>query len=392
LLAEALGFIVGNESMKHLGIAIGLFVALDLAAFSIGFTISREVGKSAVAINLAGRQRMLSQRITKAALVARDASVRTATRELARQEVDDAYALFQVTLHAFAEGGTTLGGAGVPVHLEPVPRAASGLIATIRESVKPWPVAPPLGPEMDRFAAFMVERNLEILEAMNHLTTELENQSVAAVFKLQVAQLVTFSLSLINFFSILLGVQRARKRVEIELVTDHLTGLLNRAGIYRTLDAALIAETPSSMASGVMLFDLDNFKAINDSYGHAEGDKVLVEVARRINSWKLPGWSCGRLGGDEFVMILPETNREHLDKLARDLEMLLSGIPAGGIVASASVGWAISESADSTADMLISAADTMMYVHKAERRTFRHLRSAPRAGGTVADGAASDFA
>lgn len=363
--------------MKHLGWAIWLFVALDLATFSIGFSISRQVGEAAVAINLAGRQRMLSQRITKSALVAADARMDAASRAAAREEAAEAYRLFQTTLLAFAEGGRTLGGDGQPVQLKAAPPQAAGLVSGVRASLQPWPTVPALGPDMERFAGFIRARNLEYLEVMNQLTTELERQSVTAVSRLQIAQAVAFVLSLLNFFAILQGLHRARQRVEEEAVRDHLTGLMNRAGLYRSLEGLLASASRSGATVGVMLFDLDNFKAINDSYGHAVGDQVLVEVARRVNSWKSDEWLCGRLGGDEFVMLVPATGPERLTRLAQDVEKLLAGVPAGDIVASASVGWALS-AAGSTSDQLISAADTMMYVRKAERRVHRSYRSAPR--------------
>ena len=344
----------------HLTLAVATFVLLDLGTLAFSYTIARHVEKDAVAINLAGRQRMLSQRITKAALLATSPTRSETQRAESVAEVNQAYQTFSRTLSAFADGGETVGGDGRPVQLEAVQGKAALLVGKVRGLLDHWPQVPADYAEMERFSQFMGERNGEILDSMNRLTTELEHESVAAVSRLRIAQTLAFLLSLGNFFFILMGMQRARVDAEKASVTDALTGLLNRGGLYRELDAALAHSASSNTALGVMLLDLNGFKSVNDNFGHAAGDATLREVARRLLDLKTRGWVCGRLGGDEFAVICPGLDAEALAAAAHYINSILSGIPGGELVVSASVGWA-SVKPQQTADEVIAVADAMMY-------------------------------
>jgi diguanylate cyclase (GGDEF)-like protein len=364
---------------KHLALAVATFVLLDLGTLAFSYSISRQVEKDAVAINLAGRQRMLSQRITKAALLATNPSRSEIQRTESAAEVTQAYLTFRRTLSAFAEGGETVGGDGRLVHLDGVQGKSALLVGKVRGLLDSWPSAPTEYADLERFSYFMGERNGEILDAMNQLTTALEHESVAAVSRLRIAQTLAFTLSLGNFAFILVGMHRARRDAETESVTDSLTGLLNRGGFYRELDAALERRTALNTPLGVMLLDLDGFKEVNDSYGHAAGDATLCEVARRLLDLSHQGWVCGRLGGDEYAVICPGLAPEPLAAAAQYLSSVLSGIPGGGLVVSASVGWASVEP-QQTADDVIAAADAMMYSVKNDHHIARGFRDRQRQG------------
>lgn len=240
-----------------------------------------------------------------------------------------------------------------------------------------WPNAPTEEADVERFSAFMDARNADILDSMNRLTTELEQQSIAAVSRLRIAQTLAFLLSLGNFVIILRTMNRARQRAEAESLTDALTGLRNRAGLYRELDAALQHCAASGTPLGVMLLDLDGFKAVNDTYGHATGDETLREAARRLQDWSDPDWTCCRLGGDEFAVICPGIEPIALAAAGRDLTQVLSGIPGGGLIVSASVGWASAQPKQS-ADAVIAIADSMMYAAKSQHQLTRNFRETER--------------
>src|SRR5690606_16205911 len=119
---------------------------------------------------------------------------------------------------------------------------------------------------------------------------------------------------------------------------------------------------------GVLLLDLNGFKAINDEYGHAMGDKALTDISQKLVEWCPHNWSVGRLGGDEFVVICPGLHPQAIDNYAGELTCYLKRVEVTeGAYVSASVGWA-SSPPETTADSLISAADAMMYSEKVEHR------------------------
>ncbi|MDT8991481.1 diguanylate cyclase [Curvibacter sp. APW13] len=365
----------------RLALAIATFVVLDLGALAFSYSIARQVELDAVAINLAGRQRMLSQRITKASLLAISPTQDAALRQASAKEADAAYKVFRRTLLAFAQGGETVGGDGRTVQLQAVRGSAALLVGEVRGLLEPWSEVPSTAPQMAQFSQFMVERNGAILEAMNQLTTSLESQSVAAVSSLRIAQTVVFSLSLLNFLFILWGMHQGRVRAEREAVTDSLTGLLNRGGFYAALRQAF-DQRDDSTNLGVMLLDIDGFKGINDTYGHAAGDDALREAARRLQGLAAKGWTCGRLGGDEFAIICPGMDIQQMQAGASHVCEVMAGIPVGTGVVGASVGWAIA-SGHSSPDAVLAAADRMMYEVKGRRYQSHSYRFSRRTDGTA---------
>ena len=234
---------------NRLALAVATFVLLDLGTLAFSYTIARQVERDAVAINLAGRQRMLSQRITKAALLATNPRLSAAQRAESAIEMGQADQIFRRTLLAFAQGGETIGGDGSVVQLDGVQGKAALLVGEVHGVLNQWPKAPTDATELEEFSQFMTEQNGGILNSMNQLTTELERQSISTVSRLRIAQTLAFILSLINFSFILRGMYRARFAAETASSTDALTGLLNRGGLYRELDAAIAscAASPTSL-------------------------------------------------------------------------------------------------------------------------------------------------
>ncbi|MCK8784638.1 GGDEF domain-containing protein, partial [Roseomonas sp. NAR14] len=117
---------------------------------------------------------------------------------------------------------------------------------------------------------------------------------------------------------------------------DALTELLNRAGFMQALEQRVASGAPVCL----MLLDLDGFKSVNDLYGHEAGDRVLVEVARRLRQALPDGYAAGRLGGDEFAVVLaPECLTRPVTQLATRLIAAIA-IPFPGCAAG-SVGVSI---------------------------------------------------
>ena len=164
----------------------------------------------------------------------------------------------------------------------------------------------------------------------------------------------------------------ARREVEAELarlaVTDPLTGLRNR---HALVDAVRQhhATSPDSPL-GVVFIDLDGFKLVNDTHGHAVGDSVLAAAAGRLKDQLHAPCSAYRLGGDEFVVLAPSASCDDgLPALARRLAAALCGsydVAGATVKLAASVGHACGITDD--IETLLRAADADMYRHKARSR------------------------
>ena len=169
---------------------------------------------------------------------------------------------------------------------------------------------------------------------------------------------------------------RERMRSEAELAHtafhDHLTGLRNRAYFLDRLKTSVEqSSTRPNYRSAVIFLDLDDFKGINDRFGHSVGDLMLVEVARRLMACSRPQDTVARIGGDEFTILLDDISDIH-DVVAiadRVLQALAEPIRLAGneVVAAASIGLSIGGYNDP--EHLLRAADTAMYRAKEEGGT-----------------------
>ena len=153
---------------------------------------------------------------------------------------------------------------------------------------------------------------------------------------------------------------------------DHLTGLANRALFQSQAQYALDEALKNGSAVGVALIDLDGFKSINDQFGHAAGDKVLVEVAQRLSSAAREGELVARLGGDEFGAVSWIGSSEvSLGRLARDLKLALKRsflVDGTQSYVSASIGTALYPTDGRTLRLLLKSADSRMYGLKRARK------------------------
>jgi diguanylate cyclase (GGDEF)-like protein len=160
--------------------------------------------------------------------------------------------------------------------------------------------------------------------------------------------------------------RRMEQRLTHQTNHDELTGLANRTMFARIVtDSLSLAE--NGQCAAVLFVDLDDFKTVNDSLGHAAGDELLVALGRRLRSAIPPNATAARLGGDEFAVVLPGVR--DLAEVTAIAEQLLATIGApvstvGRVVpVHASIGAALSLPGQSTADLLRNA-DTAMYAAK----------------------------
>lgn len=174
-----------------------------------------------------------------------------------------------------------------------------------------------------------------------------------------------------GFIADISAAKHAEAKVAFMAHYDLLTQLPNRTLFNATLERAL-ARLGKHDVAGLLYVDLDHFKAINDTYGHAMGDRVLAEVGQRLDSVVRPRDMVARLGGDEFVILLTDLNTEDggLPVAERIMEAVGGSIEIDGqmMPIGASIGMAFAPHDASTAEDLLRAADLAMYDAKSRGR------------------------
>lgn len=165
----------------------------------------------------------------------------------------------------------------------------------------------------------------------------------------------------------------AEQTLAHEAAHDPLTGLANRTLFTDRLTTALTPRPgrPPRGAVGVLYLDLDGFKPVNDTHGHAAGDEVLLTTAHRLSAAIRPQDTAARLGGDEFAVIAPRLRSDGLSDLAARISGALAEphlIHGHRIVVPASVGGHLASPGDLITDVL-HHADQAMYTVKRTRRT-----------------------
>ncbi len=172
--------------------------------------------------------------------------------------------------------------------------------------------------------------------------------------------------------------EAARVEAAHRATHDPLTGLANRELFLDQLDRALAFGSRYGRKTGLLFVDLDGFKAINDTLGHARGDELLKVVAARLLESVRRSDAVARMGGDEFVVLLPDvTSRRDVAHVRESILACLSRpVEAEGVqpmTVEASIGSAMSPLDGGTAQDLLDAADADMYREKYERRRGRML-------------------
>ncbi|CAI2005636.1 cyclic di-GMP phosphodiesterase [Serratia proteamaculans] len=166
--------------------------------------------------------------------------------------------------------------------------------------------------------------------------------------------------------------RRAQERLRVLANTDIITGLPNRNAIQDKITQSIAARDGNNV--GLVYLDLDNFKKVNDAYGHMFGDRLLVEVSLAVLSCLAEDQTLARLGGDEFLVLAKQADREMLQRLAqRIIDRLKTPFRIGliEVYTGCSIGIALCPEHGNDLDSLIRSADTAMYVAKEHgKRTY----------------------
>jgi len=176
----------------------------------------------------------------------------------------------------------------------------------------------------------------------------------------------------------------AQQALIMQATTDELTGVANRRSFMQALGVEFerLRRHPSLHCS-VLALDLDHFKHVNDTWGHAAGDAVLKHVARVVSGHTRVGDVVGRTGGDEFVMLLPDTALDEAEALSERLRLQVALEPmqfdGHSIGVTVSIGLALLTGSDTEAMEALVRADRALYEAK------RAGRNAVRRGSSGAD-------
>jgi diguanylate cyclase (GGDEF)-like protein len=169
-------------------------------------------------------------------------------------------------------------------------------------------------------------------------------------------------------------VTELKEELHHQAYTDALTELPNRLLFTERLGQTLAASDPRQRSHAVLFLDLDGFKVVNDSWGHAAGDELLVQVAGRIRAAIRPEDTAARLGGDEFAVLVCDTDVTGALRAARRLIRVINApitLSSGQqSVVHASVGVAVSGADAATPEDVLRNADLAMYTAKSESRPY----------------------
>lgn len=219
---------------------------------------------------------------------------------------------------------------------------------------------------------FLASPFKELHSSLLHLTWQAK-QVANGDYKQRVDFMGDFSEA---FNSMIISLDHYEKRLKRQAVFDALTGIPNHRGFLETISKEFKRSRRDQQPLSIIMCDIDNFKAYNDTYGHSSGDLCLKKVAQTINNTlKRPVDFCARYGGEEFVVILPNTALDGAMQLAEKIRLNIEGM---GIknkkslptqIVTLSLGVATSEDTTLVShEELIKCADMGLYKAKEQGR------------------------
>lgn len=222
-----------------------------------------------------------------------------------------------------------------------------------------------------------------VLEVLSRLDAETQKLAAEASLKATRAhEVARFWIYTLSGFAVLLGAAvafasiyytaRAGREREHMATHDALTGLPNRVLFMDRLEQTLVRTHRSGLMVGVLFIDIDRFKLVNDTLGHAGGDRLICEVAVRLRKTVREGDIVARLGGDEFVVIIADAGK--INDVLRAVEKIIAGvsepyrIDEREIFSTCSIGVSLYPHDGGNSEELIKNADTAMYHAKRNGR------------------------
>ena len=179
--------------------------------------------------------------------------------------------------------------------------------------------------------------------------------------------IIASSASYINL-SIYFELEHSRQDIHTLAITDDLTQIFNRRHFFELARRELERSRRNGHHLAIVLFDIDDFKAVNDSHGHMAGDLVLQETCQACKDIIRPYDVLARFGGEEFIFLLPDTDENRATAVAERLRQVIAGqiitFDTVNVQMTISVGIAIFDPRRDTLDDVISRADSALYMAK----------------------------
>ncbi len=172
-------------------------------------------------------------------------------------------------------------------------------------------------------------------------------------------------------------VEAAFRKANYRVAHDTLTGLASRHSLMVQLDFAIAHAAGTGQPLSVCICDIDKFKSINDTHGHASGDEILASFGRLVRDGIRKGDVAGRIGGDEFCIVLPNTTADRAGPLIERLREAWEGLayhsPDGSVFSVTASFGVVQQSHERSAKELLHTADKALYCAKGEGRNRIHL-------------------
>ena len=184
--------------------------------------------------------------------------------------------------------------------------------------------------------------------------------------------LVTLANSMLNILSLVsllvIAKERDERRYRLASERDPLTNLANRRS-FVTEANEMLREAESG--ASLLLFDIDHFKSVNDTHGHAAGDQVLLAFSHAIDQRMPKGWLFARIGGEEFACLMPRMSAQQAVAVAENLRLAIADMAMPGLGAlrvTVSVGACEATQRETGLDTMLASADAALYRAKADGR------------------------
>jgi len=191
------------------------------------------------------------------------------------------------------------------------------------------------------------------------------------------AGLFLLCVSLAVVFHDLSAVEAAFRKARYHIAHDTLTGLASRHSLMVQLDFAMAHAVHTGQPLSLCICDIDQFKAINDTHGHAAGDEILTSFGKLVRGAIRNGDIAGRLGGDEFCIVLPNTGGDRagplMERLRQGWERLEYHAPDGRAFSVTASFGVVQHTGERNAKALLHTADKALYCAKGEGRNRIHL-------------------